>query len=363
MPAQTVPGSPTPIGWRNYLVAGLCLAAVLAVFFHKSFAPDQILFSNDGPLGAIHSQAGHMWSSLLGVWQGLNWIGVQSPNTALDISGFLLATCCDTSPDFGSVLCAKIYAPTGVFLLGLGAWFLFRQLRFHPWVCLLGGLAAALNTTAFSVACWGLPTWPLACAMNLFAISALVTPSIRNPAVKAALSGFAVGLGVMEGFDVGAILSVFTAAFAFLRGITVEKVSRKKVAEGFAVVAIMAVCALLIAAQTVSSLVGTQVKGIVGTAQDEQTKQMRWDFATQFSLPKAETLRVIIPGLFGYRMPELYGESVQSANGSNYWGAVGQTPGVIQSRHSGMGFFAGVLVVTVAAFGIGQCFRKKHNPL
>ncbi len=112
MPAQTIPGSPTPIGWRDYLVAVLCLAAVLAVFFHKSFASDQILFSNDGPLGAIHSQAGHIWSSLLGVWQGSNWIGVQYPNTALDISGFLLATCCDTSPDFGSVLFAKIYAPT-----------------------------------------------------------------------------------------------------------------------------------------------------------------------------------------------------------------------------------------------------------
>ena len=96
-------------------------------------------------------------------------------------------------------------------------------------------------------------------------------------------------------------------------------------------------------------------------AQDETTKKQRWDEATQWSLPKAETLRFIIPGLFGYRMPELYGEPVQSVNGANYWGAVGQTPGVIQSRHSGSGFYAGVVVAVVAVFGIAQSFRRKGN--
>ena len=72
-----------------------------------------------------------------------------------------------------------------------------------------------------------------------------------------------------------------------------------------------------------------------GMAQDEATKKQRWDEATRWSLPKAETLRLIIPGLFGYRMPELYGEPVESANGSNYWGAMGQSP--VTLRHSGGG--------------------------
>ena len=96
-------------------------------------------------------------------------------------------------------------------------------------------------------------------------------------------------------------------------------------------------------------------------AQDEATKKQRWDEATRWSLPKAETLRLIIPGLFGYRMPELYGEPAQSVNGANYWGAVGQEPGVIQSRHSGSGFYAGVVVVVIAVFGVAQSFRKKGN--
>ena len=168
-------------------------------------------------------------------------------------------------------------------------------------------------------------------------------------------------MGVMEGFDVGAIFSLFTGAFAFLWVIATQGATGRALTRGFAVVAIMAVSAVLIAAQTVTGLIGTQVKGVVGMAQDEATKKQRWDEATRWSLPKAETLRLIIPGLFGYRMPELYGEPAQSVNGANYWGAVGQEPGVIQSRHSGSGFYAGVVVVVIAVFGVAQSFRKKGN--
>jgi hypothetical protein len=361
MPVAGNSAAPTATGRRDFLVFLLCLLGVLTILFHKSFESDQILFSNDGPLGAERAQAGHMWSNLLGVWQALNWVGTPSPSMPLNVSGLLLALCCDSSPDSGSVLFSKIYEPVGIFILGLSAWVLFRQFRFKPWVCLLGGLAAALNTTTFSAACWGLAEWPLSCAMNLFALAALVSPSVQNRVLRGSLAGFAVGIGVMEGFDVGAILSMFTAAFAFLREITTRDPAGKKLGRGVGLVAMMAICAALIAAQTVTDLISTQIKGIVGTAQDEQTKTNRWNFATQASLPKAETLRVIIPGLFGYRMPELYGELPQSAEGSNYWGAVGQTPGVIYTRHSGMGFYAGVLVSVIAMFGIAQSFRRKGS--
>src|ERR1051325_1883409 len=85
--------------------------------------------------------------------------------------------------------------------------------------------------------------------------------------------------------------------------------------------------------------------------QDPQTKRQHWDAATMWSLPKIETLRVISPGLFGYRM--------DTPDGGNYWGSVGQTPGVASSRHSGAGEYAGALVVVLAAFGIANAFRKK----
>src|SRR5437016_11207897 len=258
MPVETTPASPSSPGLRGFLVVFFCLFATLSILFHKSFQSDQILFANDVPLGAVRAQSDYILGNFGSYWQNLNWLGVEVPGVACDVSGFLVASLCTVSPGFGPVLFAKMFAPFGVFLLGLSAWFLFRQLRFRPWVCVLGGLATALNTMAFSTACWGLPTWTLAWAMNLFAIGALASPSIRNRTLKAILAGFAVGLGVVEGFDVGAILSMFTAAFAFLCAIATEGATARTLTRGLALVAIMAVSAVLIAAQTVSTLIGTQ---------------------------------------------------------------------------------------------------------
>jgi hypothetical protein len=61
------------------------------------------------------------------------------------------------------------------------------------------------------------------------------------------------------------------------------------------------ICAVWIATSTVSTLVGTQIQGVADAG---GTAQAKFDFATQWSLPKLESLRVIIPGLFGYRIRE-----------------------------------------------------------
>jgi len=76
---------------------------------------------------------------------------------------------------------------------------------------------------------------------------------------------------------------------------------------GVARTALVAICAGLVATQVVTTLIGTQVKGVAGMSQSpgEQTKEQKlknWDWATQWSLPKRETLALVVPGLFGYRM-------------------------------------------------------------
>jgi hypothetical protein len=88
-------------------------------------------------------------------------------------------------------------------------------------------------------------------------------------------------------------------------------------------------------------------------AQDEATKEARWNEATQWSLPKLETLRVIIPGLFGYRM--------DTPDGGNYWGRVGETPGHPGTRHSGSGVYGGVLVAVVAFWAMLQALRGERS--
>ncbi|TAL02663.1 MAG: hypothetical protein EPO07_07075, partial [Verrucomicrobia bacterium] len=65
-------------------------------------------------------------------------------------------------------------------------------------------------------------------------------------------------------------------------------------------------------------LIGTQIKGIAGTEQDPETKRARWDYCTQWSLPKSEALDMIVPGLFGFRM--------DTPDGGSYWGKGGRDP-------------------------------------
>ncbi|MDB6124810.1 MAG: hypothetical protein JWQ71_3803, partial [Pedosphaera sp.] len=154
--------------------------------------------------------------------------------------------------------------------------------------------------------------------------------------------------------------------------------------QGVVRAAIVALFAAFIATQTLTVLINTQIKGIVGTQQDESTKQRKWNEATQWSLPKAEVLQIVVPGIFGYRM--------DTPDGGTYWGTVGKNPMVdyleeqaksgpneqarAQAaqqlaaaasnpgvwRFSGGGIYAGVSVVVIALWALFQSFRKSGSP-
>lgn len=330
--------------WLGILLA---LAAILLLLFRQSFEGGKILFSSDGPLGANAAAYAAMPEAFTGMWQDLNWVGsaVGSafPSTTYGLLWLL-----------GPLWFAKLYAPASLLLLGLSAWLFFRQLGFRPAVCLLAGLAAALNTDFFSYACWGLGTLALAVAATFLALAALVTPATSHRWIKDALAGLAVGMAVMEGFDSGAILSLYVAAFVLFQAWQGARWSG--LARGAARVAVVAGMAAFIAAQALTVLIGTQVQGVVGMGQDQTTRAQRWDEATQWSLPKIETLRTVVPGLFGYRM--------DTPDGGSYWGRVGESPTdpTAFRRHSGAGHYAGVPVVLLGLFGLVQSWRRQNGP-
>ncbi|MBI3191708.1 MAG: hypothetical protein HYZ36_03505, partial [Pedosphaera parvula] len=298
----------------------LCLLAVLVSLFRAGFEPEQVLFSNDGPLGALVSQAETAHQTFTGVWKPFNWLGNQEPSALPNLTqAIFLAIGPALFKEQGPVFFAKFYTPAALLILGLSAWFLFYHLGFNQAVCVLGALAASLNTDPFSYACWGLASITLAMAAIFLALGLLVADR-TSTWIKLVIGGSAIGLTIMEGFDVGAIFSFYVAAFVLFQAQTEEGDSSRKLVKGIVQVAVVAVVAAFVAAQALSTLIGTQIKGITGTQQDAQTKAQRWDGATQWSLPKIETLRVIIPGLFGYRL--------DTSNGGNYWGSVGQDPAI-----------------------------------
>jgi hypothetical protein len=173
---------------------------------------------------------------------------------------------------------------------------------------------------------------------------------------------------------------VLLASFVFYKSLLEsEGGSGQKILRGIGRVAVIAAFAGFMGWQSVITQVATQIQGVAGTAQDSETKAQHWDWATQWSLPKVETLNVLVPGLFGYKMDTPNGmmPQLQSAyQGGAYWGGVGRSPEIdrfIDSgaggtpppgmmRFSGGNNYCGILVCLLAAWTVAQSFRKKDSP-
>ena len=297
-------------GWVPVL-----LAVILGLLFWKSFNPSFVFFSNDGPLGEQNTAWTQAPQCIGGMWDDLNSIGFTAGAFAPSASGMIRWVA-------GPVGYAKFYAPIALFILGIGAWTFFRQLKLTPLAATLGALAAALCSTFFSDACWGVASHQIAFGMDFFALALITSNSPTTPWLlrwtRLALAGLAVGMNVMEAADIGAIFSLFVAAFTLFHSFAEDGLAIKKLGRGVGRIAVIAIFAAFFAAQTIISLVGTQIEGIVGTQQNEETKAEHWNWATQWSLPKIETFGIVVPGLFGYRM--------DTPDGGNYWGAVGRDP-------------------------------------
>ena len=288
----------------------LILLIPLGVLFHPSLRSELVLFSNDGPLGIISSEGGALPGAFTGYWDDLNWVGEEHPSALPDFS-MLLGLIVNSS-----VIYSKVYAPLALLFLGMAGWFFFRRLEFHPLVCLLGAIAFAFNMNAFSNACWGLPSRATTLASILFALGALHLQSVRFRFLRYVLCGFAIGHGIMEGFDVGALYSIVIGLYVGFLAL-IEKGSKgKNVVQGALGLAVVIVAAGVFSAQALSTLIGTQVQGVANMGQDAESRERRWNEATQWSLPVTEVLRIGIPGLFGYRMTDMGGQ-IQA---SSYWG-------------------------------------------
>ncbi|MGB0582606.1 MAG: hypothetical protein ACPGVU_23215, partial [Limisphaerales bacterium] len=301
-------------GWLNHTGIHLgAMALVMAFLFLDSFRSGLVVFSNDGPLGNQMAQWDYLFQNFTGVWNPLNWFGNETVANRPTISiliGVLMRS---------AVVYQKFFCPFSLWFLGVCAYFCFRQLGFRKPVCFIAATAVMLNMNGFSRATWGLPYWDITRAMAFLALGLVACKRIRNEWIRYGLAGACIGMGVMEGYDIGAIFSVFMAAviFAYL-DTRLEGPVAQRFLKGALAVIIMAFAATFIAAHAVVSLVNTQVKGVAVAGQTKDTSDRAYQFATQWSLPKLETLRLVIPGLFGYRMDE--------PDGGQYWGRVGRSP-------------------------------------
>jgi hypothetical protein len=354
---------------KLFLSAFTVLIFVLSTIFYRAHRQEYVVFSNDGPLGAMTAEQNRLPQILTGMWTDLNWIGGSYPAPSPNCSTFFRLV-------ITPLTWSKYYPIFSLLIFGLGAALAFRRFGLSPWACILGAIAAALNTDFLGVAAWGVCAHTICAGMAFLALAAAYDPSGRPRLPQVILAGLCVGIGLMEGYDVGALFSLFLGAFVIVQALMAEGSTGKKLFGGGWRVVLVAVFAAFIATHTLSTLVGTQIKGVVGMAQDKETKERRWDEATQWSMPPTEMLRTVIPGLFGYRMdtPSNLPEWQQKMfEGGAYWGRAGETPGWFENkngirsapgswgRFSGGGTYLGVLVALICVWAIWQSLRKSDS--
>jgi hypothetical protein len=332
----------------RWLLVSLVTVLPLLLLFRAVLSPNSVSFSNDGTLGHLISQGELAHTTFTGLWRPLNWLGEAAPCSQPSFTlGLFVAL-------RSAVAFSKLYAPLALLFLGLSAAFFCRQAGLRPVVSALVGVAAALNSNALSYACWGLPPKALTEGFALIAMGLLLKASITEGwrcYVRTLLAGFSVGYCVMEGADVGAIFSLYVAAHFGWLAVSAGGGARSMVRR-LSLIALVVVCAGWVAAHALSTLIGTQIVGVAGMSQKEETKAQRWEFATWGSYPKLETIRFAVPGIFGYRM--------DTPGGGAYWGSFG--PGTPKGRFSGSGEYVGVLVLLVASYGVATSLRRDQSP-
>jgi len=356
------PNGPKSAANTNKWLIPAFLAVILLLCFWRSLVPGLVHFSNDGPLGAINSEWLRLPSGVFGMWDDLNTLGLAAGTFPPDVSTGL-------EWGLGPVGYAKFLVPITLMIVGLSAAFCFRRLKLAPLVCLIGSLAVAFNSAFLSTACWGVAPQLITFGMSFVAmgLAASATTAV-HPARRIAqwvLAGFAVGIGVMEGADIGALFSMLVAAFVLVSSLIEDGAPAGKWLRGIGRTAIVAVFAGIMAFTTVKALTSTIGASGTTTPQEKDSKGAQWEWATQWSLPKKEALGFIVPGLFGYRM--------DTPDGGNYWGMVGSDPAwdryfasgkqgsppAAILRFSGGGVYAGASVVLIGLWAVAQSLRRK----
>lgn len=350
-------------GTREFLIFLICAVVLLSLLFAKSFFPEYVHFSNDNPLGMMAADWLKLPEGFDGSWYDINWLGFSSGAAIIVPTNFLRML-------LGSVLYAKFYPPLALLFLACCSWLFFRCLGCKPLVAGICALIVPLTSVYFSAATWGVGTQQFTLGYNALAMAAILNAQ-RNPRfywIKIALAGLAVGMGVLEGGDIGGIYSVFTGLFALYLVLRQTQLPlAKRAVKGALMGIVLVVCALLIASQMLTVLFATQFKGTTVEQQQKESAEKGWSWATQWSLPKVETLQIIVPGLFGYRM--------DTTDGGNYWGSVGRdlsldeyfaqgakgTPPPGLMRFSGGGIYTGVGVCLIAIWALAQLLARRNS--
>lgn len=331
---------------KQHYYAILGLALVTAITFFSVLLPPKAVVANDSPLSSVMSRKKMIDEERLVNWKAngylgmgggalnygiispfVRWLPVQYYNTVL----FTLCT----------------------FLVGLGFYLFCITIGLKALSSFCGASALMLSgpfiTAVYSGHAGTFIMWAFLC-LSLW----LLTYGVFNRTILAiAWSGICGGIGVRSQLDIGFIIALFFLGWlVYIIGQTRAKKMWLKLTAGLA---IAMVAGFLFSASSIYSLMGlaSESAGEGTGISTERSSGQQWNWATQWSLPKIETLTFIVPGFFGW------GHTVP------YWGRIGQDARWPEAGFPRFSISTQNMGVVVIALGIlGLCaygFHRNQN--
>ncbi len=329
-PAGNTPGSPekpappaAPRGTRRPRVPeGLRVFVVLLLLAWAGYAavllkPGTVLAFNDNSIESALSPLFPWPRPMLRVWDNQFFFGTGARQYPLSFHalGETLAGPYRFRREFMGVVLAAA---------GLGVYWMLRQHRFGHRPSFFCAAATMLAAASFHYAMVGLPARPVALGCAAAALGLAERGRRARRLLPYVLGGGVLGLGVAEVPDVGALYAVAAGAvLVFTHAAGPDRRPRARAYRALMLAAFVAASGA-VSYQAVHNVLATNVQGVTQGADDDPAARYAW--ATQWSLPKAETWSMVSGTYFGSTM--------HSAR-APYWGRVGRDA---QWDQAGQGF-------------------------
>ncbi len=291
-----------------WAVAGIVF--IVAVIFHNVILPPTPLMAQDAPLVSEVLSRQRTESSENVFWNTAGYLGSGGGTLSGKSSGFRidLASLKRFVP---TTLVSTFNFPFAVFVVGLAFYLFALSLDLKPLAAFTG--AASIMLAGHFISCvYSGHTGKFFMLAYLCLALWLLTAGIRKRSILCLLwSGICGGLGVSNALDVGFIVIIFFALWMVF--LIYQTRSKKMWLKLYTGLIIACAAGLLYSASTIYSLAGlSKSESGSAVAKDNRTEAEKWNWATQWSLPKIETITFVMPGFFGFGLPD-----------SPYWGSIG----------------------------------------
>ena len=268
--------------------------------------PDAVLAFNDGSVETALSPTYQFPQALLRQWDNSFFFGIGNRQHPVSFQGLGESL-------FGPHQYRRLFPALILALVGLGIFWTLRSLRLSRAASAVSAALAMLSAPSFHFAMVGLPVRPVAMGFAFLAIGFAARGLRSGRFLPYALAGGCLGMAVSEVADVGALYAITAGILIFWMHAAAVR-SFRDAAKAVLRLALIPIVSGLIAFQTVGIMMQTQVVGVSqGTA--ESSADERYEWATQWSLPKAESWSIVSGTYFG--------SSMQSRE-APYWGRTGR---------------------------------------